>query len=276
MDRSGTIVRTIDVPQDRFGPIPTNLVRLLADRSILATQIMYQTLNGWGPPEPRDSIAVLRFPKFARVERGDVPRDTVGILHTRLVLLPLGGDGRAVPHPWHHADQVAVSPDGARFVIARESDSGYTLSIYEPGRSPTSPVQRRTVSAPRRPISRIEIEGWAKRASFDLSYRGVTREQLVDSLVKVVGAVPYMSPVSGLVIGSDSTIWVRREAMDRHSGKGTPTVRWDVFDALGEPLAIVDLPTDARVLAIAKDLIWAVESEHSVSRLVQYRVRRSG
>jgi len=78
----------------------------------------------------------------------------------------------------------------------------------------------------------------------------------------------YYPPVSAVVAGRDGTTWVAREATSSN------TRRWDVFDATGERIAVLDAPADLEVHDATAERIWAVAfDEFDVPYVVRLPVR---
>lgn len=62
----------------------------------------------------------------------------------------------------------------------------------------------------------------------------------------------FRPPVTRLVIGKDSTVWLRREET------GAPTTRWDVLDWSGTHIASCELPADLVVFQAQRTALWGV------------------
>ena len=75
--------------------------------------------------------------------------------------------------------------------------------------------------------------------------------------------------VTGLAVGQDDSIWLRREEREGD------TVQWAVLDGMGQVLGVVTLPRAQEVVA-ARGTVMAAVEEDELGRawLVRYRVGR--
>ncbi len=79
----------------------------------------------------------------------------------------------------------------------------------------------------------------------------------------------YYPPVSAVVAGRDGTTWVAREVTS------SDTRRWDVFDASGEQIGVLDAPADLEIHDATTDRVWAVVfDEFDVPYVVRLPVQR--
>ncbi len=77
----------------------------------------------------------------------------------------------------------------------------------------------------------------------------------------------FRPPVTGLVVGRDSTVWLRREET------GGATVRWDVLDWFGNLVGSCEIPTALTVFQAQRTAFWGViPDEDGAPDVVRYRV----
>ena len=77
----------------------------------------------------------------------------------------------------------------------------------------------------------------------------------------------YHPPVQQVVSGDDGTLWLRRESL------GAASTSWQVLDASGNTIGMVELPTGLVVAAVRRSNVWGQEFDDlQVSYLVRYRI----
>ncbi len=168
------------------------------------------------------------------------------------------GNGRSltVSHPWPDFPLWLNATDGSSIVvverrvpadaasaeirIVRIDLAGDTL-VDEAHRYDPVPL----TDAQREETYRTLAERHARR-------RPATAGQTYDALRDAVPAPRFHPPVTGLVVGEDGTIWLRREELR------DDTVEWDVFDRSGARVSRVRLPTSVEVHAAEAGRIWGV------------------
>jgi hypothetical protein len=176
----------------------------------------------------------------------------------------LSDGGRGVRwNPVRTEDPVALSPDGSRIAIANAHDEGgYTLTVRDT-RGQVFSVNR---TATPTPIDRRTLEKWTENKTDP------------ETRAKIAGFMKprFMSPATGVLIGTDNFTWVRRE--------GTiidvlmvpaDSVQWDIFDPGGKLVGILRLPMKLRAFAAGPSTLWAAEEdENGVWQLVRFRLSR--
>ena len=92
---------------------------------------------------------------------------------------------------------------------------------------------------------------------------GVTPEQIR----RAVFIPDYYTPVTGAIVSSDSSLWLRRE-------EGV-TVDYSVLDARGHIIANLTVPARVTLMAVTKTNAWGIEKdEFDVPTVVRYRIDR--
>jgi hypothetical protein len=77
----------------------------------------------------------------------------------------------------------------------------------------------------------------------------------------------FHPPVSDVVVGRDGSVWLRGEDL------GASTVEWRVLSPDGEPLGVVGLPVDLRIMLADQSRAWGTEyDELDVPYIVRYRI----
>lgn len=77
----------------------------------------------------------------------------------------------------------------------------------------------------------------------------------------------FLPPVTGLVVGRDGTIWLRREE------RGESDVDWLILAADGEPLGLAATPAGFNGMAADRSAIWGMELDFlDVPYIVKYRI----
>lgn len=105
---------------------------------------------------------------------------------------------------------------------------------------------------------------------------GSSRSSVAETTIRraVESAIPgpaFLPPVSGMVLGRDGTIWLRREELRRDS------VKWDVLDSAGGALGSLRLPASFSVMRAQRDRIWGIEVDSlDVPYVRVYEIRHAG
>lgn len=80
----------------------------------------------------------------------------------------------------------------------------------------------------------------------------------------------FLPPVTAVVAGSDSTLWLRGE------NTGAATVVWRVLDYRGDVARRVRAPADLKIMAARHDLVWGTSLDSlGVTYVDRYRIVRS-
>jgi hypothetical protein len=242
-------VRTIVHPSV---PPPAGVQRLipgpvLADGSVLAVPIF---------PDSG------RLSPFLRISPTGVIQDTLFHLPQRntIVHLEVGGVRPAnLLHPWIANPLWLPASDGRSVVIvkrpiARDGGRG-TFELMRLNLAGDTLVKRAIAYQP------IEIDDESRdRAYARLAVRAAQQTEATPAraereIRQVIEPARHHAPVSELVVGRDSTIWLRREDLGRE------TASWDIFDFGGSLLARLTLPSDFRVLRAQRSRVWGVETD---------------
>lgn len=173
----------------------------------------------------------------------------------------------------------AVTGDG-RLVTGLNSE--YSLHVHGPAGEVTT-ILRRSFS--RRPVTTGEIEGFRgaiRRAWVEAGVPAEAVGQLAQTIV-FEDAWPALARLLG---GPDGSLWVQRvdpeTALDLDDFADLQTLQvgspaWDVFDADGRYLGVVETPVGVTPGRFVGDRLYALHMDDlGVQRVVRYRVARSG
>lgn len=268
----GAFVRSVTFT--RVGPITDNRPNvagsLFADGSVLGLwQAPLPVLSG-----PRAvSVPLVRF------TAGGQPVNVVARVPRKNEFVELrSGTGISyAPQPFTDSPLWAPSPDGSGIVVV-------TRGVATAGRRATFAVRKFHFSGRQlfatahaytpRPlaaaaVNRVveqHVEGLSN-ARWKTPPEGALRRMIRGALYRP----RYVPPVTGLTVGRDGTVWLRREET------GAAAVAWDVLDAAGRRVARVALPTGLEVLYADRTQVWGVErDELDVPTLVRFRVVHGG
>lgn len=113
------------------------------------------------------------------------------------------------------------------------------------------------------------VDRWTEIA---LRSRGVAARNRAEAKSLVVDALyrpEFLPPVTDLVVGTDESIWLRREET------GLSTVTWEAFNGEGTRLASLVAPSDLRILATDGQTVWGEEvGALDVPYVAAYRILR--
>lgn len=189
-----------------------------------------------------------------------------------------------------------VGPDGDQVVIGvRRGPPEYSLAATSDGRvqfqqhrfwtrTTWSPdpegrsvafAERRSPDSPLRAtygLTRVSVTGdtlFSRQISYDpVPVPGAVLDSLPEGTPEEYRP-QYFPPVSGVVAGRDGTTWVAREATT------SDTRRWDVFDASGAHIGVLDAPAALEIHDATADRVWAVAfDEFDVPYVVRMPVER--
>jgi len=180
---------------------------------------------------------------------------TVGHLHSlsigrhdrARVVIRVGGEPTYsfFLHPFPDSDLYDVDPEGRgvvavsqagvngsepQFAVAWLTPSGERrwTKVFSYTPQPSSAMTRDTMAA--------LVDKFTQHPSF----HGVPRGQIERSIRRDIDLPAFLAPVSAVVVGSDGTIWLRREPV-------AADAMWMVLDDRGVPIAEVRMPFDLRV-----------------------------
>lgn len=261
---SGDVVETYSV----VGPIinglssrPTAPRYVLQDGSFLGGVILSRSVGNRAVPLVRMDRNGNELGTFGTI-RGPVGRHIVIQNPPLGMLLPVVVPSRSL---W------AAAPDGSRIVIAhrdvsaRGEPANFDLEIYSPDGirlhnrsfrySPVRPPAKSTDS----------IRG----ALVDELRRFLPRGQAIRILDDSLDIPAFQPPVSALVIGTDNSIWLRREVL------GRPQTRWMVLDPKGRIAGLIEASSELTILAADSTHVWGYElDEFDVPIAVRLRIVR--
>ena len=256
--RSGDFLRSVRFP----GPAGA---AMLVDGSILLSPFVKQRpstvplLRVQSATGHVDTLATLRSsPPSMRVEDGPVRYSTAWHPFNDETLWEVSPDGSFILI----VDRVAgVRSDSARFSVSKLDYSGDTLwhRSYPYRPRPLTDAVIATVVGPavdRQNASRSARGG--PLASFEAVRKALYRPET-------------LPPVTSLVVGSDESVWLRRE------DTGDSLALWDVLDKDGKWFAAFELPNMTQLRRASRDFVWALEHDTlDIPYVVRYRVRFAG
>lgn len=166
------------------------------------------------------------------------------------------------PFPQFHP-LVGFDPSGKSVVLVNVSDkgahestievtrlepngdtSGVTRVPYEPMRLTTATVDSAVASI---------VDAWTEGGPG--AGRLPSRSSLAESVREAIVPPDYYPPVTDVLVGSDGTVWLRREGMS------APMVEWTVVGRDGERLWSVEMPRENRPISVAADHVWTVQRD---------------
>lgn len=171
---------------------------------------------------------------------------------------PTSSSRISIPFCAQSLDEVA--PNGSRFVLA----------YVEPGGAPAFRViafgeNGDTLFSRRVPYEPIGISSSARDSARATRARGTQEQREAAARMRIPNSHP---PVLRLLVGRDGTAW-----LERSTGRGDHT--WLVLDAGGSPYGIVTVPVNTRIMVVARDTAWAIETDDDgLQHIVRFRVDR--
>ncbi|HEY8484047.1 MAG TPA: 6-bladed beta-propeller [Longimicrobiales bacterium] len=197
----------------------------------------------------RNSSLAIRDPErpwaglFAPQPFGDSP----------LVEAAPDGSGLVLVERW-----AAEAADRAHFTVTRIDPSGRVLFSRQ-YRYPARPMPKALADS----VFQAEVAIALQARGPNLSSRAQAEERVREALY-LPGHLP---PITGVVIGRDGTIWLRREDL------GEASVEWLVLGEDGGVLGALRAPRGLRILRAQRGSIWGVEEDTlGVPYVVKYRV----
>jgi hypothetical protein len=166
---------------------------------------------------------------------------------------------------------VEVSPRGDfllrldRVASASAAPQSFTLELLGPdGRRISSRSHRYTPI----PVPRRVRDSLVEHATTGLggAANSPERRDARAAVLRQMRLPEFYPPVRSVLIGSDRTIWLRRE---RDTGG---VALWEVTDQLGQPVFSVQIAAALRVLAVGEGTIWAAADDaDGITTLVRLR-----
>lgn len=218
---------------------------------------------------------VERRNPFVRIEAESSLADTIAWETTRVTMARIasGGEVYSMRSPFEDDPLFTVMQDGRGILTVDRpaAQSGqaasYRVTLLDPAgdtifsRSHAYapiPMQREEVDEALGVVAiRPAAEGGPSAAAFERTLRG---SDLIPA---------YHPPVSGVTVGQDGSLWLKRE------NRIGETIAWNVLDDQGRLLGAVMLPRNQTVVAASGAVMVAVEIDDlDVQRVVRYRVHR--
>ena len=222
------------------------------------------------PSQPRRLLDTPQFDEnsrlFVRVDRDGRILKTVATapLMDGRITLRSGVERKTLTVPNYPRPFWAIADDGERLavVVPEPRDSGAVRVTVVNADGDTIFARRLVIDA-----IRVPDEGVNAFIANLSAFGRYSAEQMRDTIRKLVPM--YNSPLNGVDIGVDRTIWVGV----RRPGIATDSTEWVVLDSLGEPVGSAFLLRTFRRTALSLDKIWSLEHNRpkSFSTLVRFK-----
>lgn len=222
---------------------------ILADGSVLGISLM---------PDSGRLVPIVLLSESAEITDtlAHVPHLDVGVR----VTLPDDERPANVSNPWI-ADPFWMSEqNGEAILIANgpvpDAPLNATFEITRIGINGDTLLHRYIAYVPRELEPDLVDDTYAEIVT---RLRG-TRSSVLESTIRraverSIAAPAYLPPISGMVLGRDGTIWLRREELRQDS------VEWQVLDTDGGTLGTLYLPAGLEVMRTQRDRVWGIEED---------------
>ena len=165
---------------------------------------------------------------------------------------------------------VATSPDGDTLRVIRLGLDGDTVFrrdlAYRPVAYGSERLDDIAWRAVRIPTGAVALVGGQPQLP-DMPVDSLDRFRRIRAALDYP---PFQPPVSDHHLGSDESLWLRRE------DDGVDAFRWVVLDPQGEPRGRLELPREHRIAWSGGDTAWVIEpDEYDVPWLVRYRIEEA-
>jgi hypothetical protein len=173
-------------------------------------------------------------------------------------LVATGADGKAV----YVVDRTAAKQSGSSSFTVTKRDLHGKVAYRKQFAYRPQKLQKALVDSIVQ--SRIETSTKSNNPGFAPALQPGNAERLVR---KGMIVPEYHPPIQQVISGDDGTLWLRRE------GLGAANTSWQVLDASGNTIGMVELPTGLVVAAARRSNVWGQEFDDlQVSYLVRYRI----
>lgn len=259
----GSHIRTLAVtspPLEGFraaGPIA-----ILADGSIVAQPTVSPRMTASGG---------LRIPVLRLSQEGEV-LDTFPNLPMpadNVVIVRLSDRTAYLNRPFVERPITAVAPDGSAVAFVHQtpaaSGGNSSFSIIRLSQ-PNQETFRRSISYSPIPVP-IQVSDSIRTIHITELSQFISRAEAERNVRDLVPQ--YQPPVSRVLAGTDSTVWIQREAY------GNEAANWLVLDSNGTSLATVRILNNVVLHAVARDYVFGVDKdEFDVPYVIRYRIVR--
>jgi hypothetical protein len=197
-----------------------------------------------------------------------------------LQTLAVGGNRRNVPRPPPESELSSYFAEG-RFAVMRPRPSTASPATFRVMRENLRGQQvyaRSYRYTPVRYTSEVldDIAAASLRSSAMVIVDGAIQQSAPDTTAASRAAIrqamtfpDFQLPVQNTIVSADGSIWLRREEAK------SPTQRWDLLDAQGNPRGRVNLPNNNRIAWHSGDIVWIVRPDaDDVPWLVRTRITR--
>jgi len=269
-DAAGTHIETARISGPAVPPgLPTAPDCFLADGSV-AVELRV------GSRQIAVTREITALPVL-RMRRDGHVLDTLALLPLgyRVVHLPWRGGNLFSAHPVPMVPFWAASPNGSFLVFV-------DLPVVRPGRSRVGTIRivfRRPDGAiahaveypfePRDLPAEVtdSITGRLARALSNALPQHPPIAGLLDVMRRQVRFPPFRPPVTRLVVGRDSTVWLRRE------DAGANRVTWDVLAWSGSAIGHFEAPPSLVIYQAERGRVWGIlPDDDGVPQVIRYRV----
>ena len=240
-------------------------VALLADGHAIAEP---HVMGMPEPPRAGVSRGHSRIPLMRIDSRGSV-MDTVAWRETIGAVVGIERDGALfqIPAPFQGRSLTAVMPGGRGVIVVRWTDPDEARVTLTRLDADGDTARHRTYGYEPRPLTQRAVEQVLSELSvFAGADREVPNALEFEPVLRGEALIPEVSPpITGLAIGQDGSVWLRREEV------GEDAVAWTVLDSIGEVRDVVLLPRRQRVATAAADFFIAVgDDPYDLPSLLRY------
>jgi hypothetical protein len=153
-----------------------------------------------------------------------------------------------------------AAPNGSRFVLAfADRTSTPAFRVLALGQNGDTLFDRRL------PYNRVAISNNVRDSARASRARGSQAQRDAAARMQIPAWYP---PVSRLLVGRDETTW-----LELYGAGGEKS--WLLLDGRGTPLGRVVVPNSVRLMVVARDSAWGIETDtDGLQHIVRYRVSR--
>ena len=274
-DPSGAVIETIllGVDEGASNVVPSTL---LSDGSALGS--MFES-----PPARKIDWSALRS-AVVRVSRGGVVADTLELLRVGPLWIESEAGSYYMYQPLNDSPWWVPVPGGEGIVVvdgpAASRDTDTTVDVLWIGVGGarlrrTIPYQPVPVPASFRDsireegISKIAGARGYSAATGEPVASGSSRSDAEKLIDEQLFQPRFFPPVTGILVGRDGTVWLRREETTEGD------MKWEAVNREGTEWGSVPVPRNLRLVAVEGDRVWGVlTDEIGDFQLVRYRVER--
>ncbi len=208
-------------------------------------------------------VPLLRIDSLGSVTHTVAWRDVAG------AVVGMMRDGRVfqIQAPFEGRSKTAVMPNGQGVIVVRWTQPPEALVVVTRVEADGDTVLHRAFGYEPVPATRRAIERTLREASvFPSGEEAAPAGPEFEDALREDGLVPeVLPPVTGLAVGRDGSVWLRRE------DHGEDHVVWTVLSSTGQVREAVSLPRRQTVAAATRGFFLVIEEDaFGVPSLVRY------